>query len=141
MSRRHGDRRRTYTETRYQPPSSPANLLLLTVIGVLGITAAAAAFMDSGYDDVTPHGRLLGDLNRVARAQEYHYQRNGTFAEWIRTLGVEPSADVRLSITRAEPDRWEAAAFHPVGLTCTQGGTIVGNVVRTDQPVCFTHEP
>ena len=141
MSRRARDRRSGHDPLTPQPRSSPANLLILTVIGVLGMSAAVAAFMGSGFDDVTPHGQLLGDLNRVAEAQQEHYQETGAFAEWIRTLEVVPSSDVRVTMLRGGGHVWEAVADHPVGLTCTQSGRVEGGAVRTDPPSCFTTGP
>ena len=138
MTRQRDDRRRRTHELRTRAPSSPANLLIMAVVGVLGITAAAAAFMGSGYDDVTPHGQLLGDLQAVADAQVRHYEDRGQFAQWTRTLAVETSPDVRLAMVRAGADEWEAVAHHPIGLSCTQGGRVVDGVVTTDPPTCFT---
>ena len=135
------DRRNRSSELTTRPPSSPANLLILAILSVLGVTAAAAAVMGSGFDDVTPHGQLLGDLQRLAEAQEAHYAETGAFAGWIRTLGVEPSPDVRMTFVRGGGDAWEAVADHPAGLTCTRGARAVNGVVRTDPPACFTSGP
>lgn len=141
MSRRARDRRRGSGELTTRPPSSPVNLLILTIVGVLGISAAAAAMMGSGYDSVTPHGQLLGDLQRVAAAQERHHARTGRFAEWVRTLAVEGSPEIRLTILHGDHDDWEAVATHPVGLTCTQAGRFENGVVRLDPPACYTLDP
>lgn len=141
MSRRMGDRRRVEHPVRLQPRRSPANLLILTVVAVLGASAAAAAVMDTGFDDVTPHGQVLGELHRVAEAQERYHTRHGTFAGWTRTLGLEPSAGVRVTIIRGDHSGWEAVATHDVGLSCVQRGEAEGAVLRRDRPACFTTEP
>lgn len=140
MDRRR-DRRERPSDLTIRPRSSPANLLILAILSVLGVTAVAAAVMGSGFDDVTPHGQLLGDLQRVAQAQEIHYGETGSFAGWIRTLEVEPSPDVRVTFILGGGDAWEAVADHPAGLTCTQGGRAVNGVVKTDPPACFTTTP
>ena len=141
MSGRDTDRRTRPTELTQRPPSSPANLLLLTVIGVLGISAAAAAVMGSGFDDITPHGQLLGELQRVAEAQEAHHARAGEYAQWLQTLGIEPNPEVRLSLLHGGGDRWEAIAYHPIGLTCTQAGRVEGGVAKSEPPACYTIDP
>lgn len=138
MSRPERDRRSRPSELTTRPPSSPANLLILAITGVLGITAAAAAFMGSGYDDVTPHGQLLGELQSVADAQHRHYTRTGSYAEWLRTLALPSSDEVQLSMVRATAEEWEAVAHHAIGLTCTQSGRAVNGVPRTDPPTCYT---
>ena len=138
---RQRDRRQGSSELMTRPRSSPANLLILAIVSVLGVTAAAAAVMGSGFDDVTPHGRLLGDLQRLAEAQETHYAETGAFAGWTRTLQVESSPDVRMTLILGGGDAWEAVADHPAGLTCTQGGRAEGGVVKTDPPSCFTTTP
>ena len=135
------ERRNRSSELTTRPPASPANLVILAILSVLGVTAAAAAVMGSGFDDVTPHGQLLGDLQRVAQAQETHYAETGAFAAWIRTLQVETNPDVRITFILGGGDAWEAVADHPAGLTCTQGGRAVGGVVKTDPPACFTTRP
>lgn len=142
MARRERDRRRNSSELVTRPPASPANLFVLTVAAILGATAAAGAFMGGGFEDVTPHGQLLGNLEAVADAQERHYAERGSFAEWLRSLGVEPTgADVRMTLLHGGTDRWEAVAYHTVGLTCTREGRVVDGVPRSDSPVCFTTAP
>lgn len=141
MGRRARDRRRGESDLVPRPPSSPANLLILTIVGVLGLTAVAAAVMGSGFDDVTPHGQLLGDLQRVADAQERHYARTGTFAEWLPTLGVEPHPDARITVLHADATEWEAVANHSAGLTCMRSGRVEGGVARSHPPACFVPGP
>ena len=138
MGRRERDRRAGSSELTTRPPSSPANLLILAITGVLGITAAAAAVMGSGYDDVTPHGQLLGDLQAVAEAQHRHFVRTGSYAEWLRTLALPTSPDVHVSMVRANAEEWEAVAHHPIGLTCSQSGRVVNGVPKADPPTCFS---
>lgn len=138
MTRRGRDRRRVTHELRTGHRQSPANLLILTVVAVLCATAAAAAVMGGGFDDVTPHGQVLGDLQRVADAQERHYAKHGSFAEWTETLNLASHPDVRVTLLRGGPTEWEAVAYHTIGLTCAQAGRIEGRVVRTDPPTCFT---
>lgn len=142
MTGRAKDRRRNSGALVTRPPSSPANLLVLTVVGLLGMTAAAGAFMNRGFEDVTPHGQLLGELQAVAHAQERHYAENGSYAAWVRSLDVNPSSpDVRVTLLRGGQDEWEAVADHPIGLTCTQEGRVEKGVARSDRPVCFTTQP
>lgn len=141
MNGRSTERRRGPTDLGNSPPGSPANLLLLTVIGVLGISAAAAAVMGSGFDDVTPHGQLLGELQRVAEAQEARYARSGEYAEWLPTLGIEPHPEVRLSLVHGGGDRWEAVAYHPIGLTCIQSGAVDRGAPATEPAACYTVDP
>jgi hypothetical protein len=142
MARPETDRRKNSSELVTRPPSSPANLLVLAAVAVLGASAAAAAFMGGGFEDVTPHGQLLGNLQVVAEAQERHYTQHGSFAVWLRSLDVEPTdPDIRMTLTQGGADRWEAVAYHPVGLTCTREGRIVDGVPLSDRPVCFMTEP
>ena len=138
MSGRARDRRRGPDGIVTRPPSSPAGTLILAIVGVLGLSAVAAAVMGSGFEDVTPHGQLLGDLARVAEAQQKHHAETGVFAGWIESVGVEPSPEVRMRMVRAGGDAWEAVATHTVGLSCVQGGRVEGGAVRTDPPTCYT---
>lgn len=138
MARRENDRRTDTSRLTTRSPSSPANLLIMAIVGVLAITAAAAAVMGSGYDDVTPHGQVLGELQTVADAQLRHYASTGTFAGWLRTLALpDASSEVRISIVRGNRTEWEAVAHHTIGLSCTQSGRVVDGVPRTDRPTCF----
>jgi hypothetical protein len=97
--------------------------------------------MGGGFDDVTPHGKILGDLQRVAEAQAAHHAETGTFAAWTRSLELASNPDVRVTILRGGATQWEAVAYHPVGLSCAQVGRLVRGAVRTDPAVCFTTEP
>ncbi|HUG42040.1 MAG TPA: hypothetical protein VMM12_16350 [Longimicrobiales bacterium] len=116
------------------------NLLILTIVGVLGISAAAAAVMGNSYDDVTPHGQLLGTLQRVADAQKRHHARTGAFAQWIQTLHVEAGPDVRITLLRGDATEWDAVVRHDGGLACMRSGRAEGVVVHTDPATCFTTE-
>lgn len=142
MARPDRERRKNSSELVTSPPTSPANLLVLTVLGVLGATAAAGAFMGGSFEDVTPHGQLLSNLENVAEAQARHYAAHGSFAGWLRTLRVEPQGeDVRMTLMHGGTERWEAVAYHPIGLTCSREGRAVDGVPWSDRPVCFTTEP
>lgn len=138
MSGRARERRRVKHEIGTRPRQSPANLLILTVVAVLGATAAAAAVMGGGFDDVTPHGQLLGDLQRVADAQERHYAEHGEFAAWIQSLNVASHPDIRVTLIHGGSREWEALAHHSIGLSCTQAGRIERGLAWTDPPACFT---
>ena len=144
MRRRARDRRRNDGDFRVKPKPSPVTMLILTVTGVLLATAAASVIMGPRHESSTPHGQLLGTLDRVAAAQEAHYRAEGEFARWARTLQVAAPADVEVLLMAGSGHRWEAVAHHPVGLRCSQAGRIQeGRPVR-DQPICFTiapHEP
>jgi hypothetical protein len=141
MAEREQDRRTTPSDLKVRPPSSPANFLILVVIGVLGTSAVAAALLGNGMEETTPHGQVLAALQRVAVAQEEHHARTGSFADWIQSLDVEATADVRVSVMRAGASGWEATATHPIGLTCVQEGRLQqGRLVR-DPPVCYTPGP
>lgn len=135
------ERRRHTHEIRPKPPPSPINAVVLMVVGALGMFAAAAAVMGSGYDDVTPHGQLLGDLTRVSEAQERHHRETGRFAEWTQSLEVTPTDGVRVTVLRGDAASWEAVANHEIGLTCLQSGSASGGTIVRDQPTCFTPEP
>lgn len=135
------ERRREKHELRPEPRPSPINAVVLMVVGALGVFAAAAAVMGSGYDDVTPHGKVLGDLSRVAEAQEQHYRDTGRFAEWIQSLDVTPTQDVQLTVLRGDAGEWEAIARHQMGLSCVQGGRAERGVPVRIEPTCFTPDP
>jgi hypothetical protein len=138
MGKNKRDRRQAESGVRLRPRSSPANILVLTVIGVLGAMAAAAALFGTGLEETTPHGQVLTSLHRVAEAQERHHQETGTFARWIHTLDVETPEGVRVDLVRGDDAAWEAIAGHPVGLTCLQGGRYERGAVQRDQPICYT---
>ena len=142
MEERRIERRRREEAPPVRARTSPVNLLILAVIGILGVLAAATAVVGTGFDDKTPHGRVLGDLQHVADAQELHHARYGEFAAWLEALGVEPKEDVRLILTRGDSTGWEAVATHAIGLTCVQGGRVEesGRVVR-DRPTCYNEAP
>jgi hypothetical protein len=138
MADRERDRRTTPNPLQVRPPSSPANFLILVVIGVLGATALAAALLGTGLEETTPHGQVLTSLQRVAEAQEEHHRRTGTFADWTHTLDVDVPADIRVGLTRGGASGWEAMASHAIGLTCIQEGRLhKGRPVR-ESPVCYT---
>ncbi|HSH46462.1 MAG TPA: hypothetical protein VK966_11525 [Longimicrobiales bacterium] len=131
------DRRKQVHEFRPKPAPSAANALVLMVVGALAVFAAAAALTGTGYDDVTPHGQLLGDLHRVVEAQERHYRETGAFAEWVQTLDFTPREGVRVTIINGDASKWEAVADHQAGLTCIQGGSARGGTIRVEQPTCY----
>lgn len=138
MDERGRERRRIPSDLKQRPPSSPASLLILVVVGVLGATALTAAFFGNGLEETTPHGQVLTALQRVAEAQEQHYLEAGAFARWTHTLDVEPGSGVHVEIIRGDGVAWEAVATHPMGLTCEQAGKIErGRAVR-EQPACYT---
>ena len=137
MDRDRRERRRRQTRLE-RPPLSPVNHLILTVVLVLAATAAATAFLGPGYDDATPHGQVLGQLDRVARAQADFHADSGRFAEWIRTLEVEADHDVTVNILYADSTRWEAIASHQMGLTCSQSGRLGARGAVRERPVCYT---
>ena len=141
MQERRIERRRRDEAPRVQAQTGPANVLILSVIGVLGLLAVTTAMVGTGYDDKTPHGRVLGDLQRVADAQELHHQRHGEFAEWLESLDVRAVEGVRLTVTRADQRTWEAVASHGVGLTCVQTGQLDKRArpIR-NRPVCYMDE-
>lgn len=141
MSAARRDRRTATHNLGTRPRQSPANILILTVVGVLGITAVAAAVMGGGFDDVTPHGQVLGDLQRVADAQAMHHAEHGEFAAWMRSLNVASHPDVRVTLLHGGKTEWEAVAYHTVGLTCAQTGKLERGAVRTEPPACFTTDP
>jgi hypothetical protein len=141
MAERKRDRRTTPSDLKVRPPSSPANFLILVVIGVLGASAIAAALLGNGMEETTPHGQVLTALQRVAVAQEDHHARTGAFADWLESLDVEAAEGIQVSVTRAGAAGWEAMATHPIGLTCIQEGRLQqGRLVR-DPPVCYTTGP
>jgi hypothetical protein len=132
------DRRRTPSDLRLRPRSSPANLLVLTVVGVLAATAAAAVLFGTGFDETTPHGQVLTTLQRVAEAQEEHHRRTGEFAPSLHLLDLQVPDEVIPALMRVDGDRWEAMASHPAGLSCVQGGILKGRQLRRDPPTCYT---
>jgi hypothetical protein len=132
------ERRNTESQIRNRPRPSPANVLVITVIGVLGAMAVAAAVFGGGLEETTPHGQVLTSLQRVADAQEQHHRETGAFARSLSELDVTPSDGVRIDLVRGGPDAWEAIAGHPIGLTCMQGGRYDRRTALRDQPLCFT---
>ena len=140
MEEKRIERRRRVEAPPPQPRSSPVNVLILVVIGVLGVLAATTAMLGTGFDDRTPHGRVLGDLQRVAEAQEVHHRRHARFAEWSETLALQATEGVRVTVTRGDARSWEAIASHEVGLTCIQTGRLDarGRPVR-ERPICYTN--
>jgi hypothetical protein len=138
MGQHRRERRKTPGDLRGRPPSSPANFLILVVIGVLGASGLAAALFGTGVEEVTPHGQVLTALQRVAEAQEAHHRRTGAFSDVAQTLQLTVPAEVRVGVSRGGPTDWEATASHPIGLTCIQEGRVhQGRLVR-GQPLCYT---
>jgi hypothetical protein len=138
MGERRRERRKTASDFKNRPPSSPANLLILVVIGVLAASALTAALFGTGFEETTPHGQVLTALQRVGDAQEERHLRAGAFAGWMDKLDVEPPADVRVDIVRGDANGWEAIATHAIGLGCAQVGKVErGRPVR-EPPVCYT---
>jgi hypothetical protein len=135
------DRRRIPSDLRTRPPESPVNILILVVIGVLAVSAIAAALLGGGHEETTPHGQVLTSLQRLSDAQEAYHEAQGHFAEWTHTLDVEAAGDVRITVIRGDAAEWEATAVHPAGIMCIQTGTFSqGRAVR-DPPVCYTMPP
>jgi hypothetical protein len=132
------ERRRRTSEMKMRPPSSPANFLILVVIGVLGVSALAAALMGTGTEETTPHGQVLTSLQRVAEAQEERFRSTGAFAEWIHDLEVEVPGEVRLGLARGTPTEWEATASHPIGLICIMEGELRQGRPHRGPPMCYT---
>lgn len=138
MSKRGRDRRRNSGEFRVPPRRSAANLLVLTVVGVMAATAAATVLTGGGLEDRTPHGQLLTALRDVAERQESYREEHGRFAGWVRTLEMPSPEGVELTVLKGTETEWEAVARHPVGLTCSLLGRVeAGRLVR-DEPICFT---
>jgi hypothetical protein len=137
MAEKKRDRRRIPSDLKSRPPSSPANFLILVVVGVLGATAVAAALFGTGVEETTPHGQVLTSLQRVAEAQEEHYRRTGTFGEWLHTLDVEVPGEVRVAVLRGDRLSWKVTAAHPVGLTCIQEGHARQGRPAREPPVCY----
>jgi hypothetical protein len=138
MGERPQERRRAPSGLKQRPPTSPANLLILVVIGVLTASALTAALLDTGLEETTPHGQVLTALQRVAEAQEAQYQEAGAFAGWMHTLDVALPEDVRVDVIRGDERGWEAVATHTVGLGCAQVGKVERNRPVREVPVCYT---
>jgi hypothetical protein len=138
MSPERRERRRNSGEFRGRARSSPATLLVLTVSAVLVATAAASVLLDGGFSDATPHGRLLGVLRDVARAQEAYRVETGRYAERAESLAVEVPADVRVVILDGDSAGWEALAVSPsVGLSCAQSGSWGPSGAKRSPPECY----
>ncbi len=116
---------------------SPASLLILMVVGVVAVSAAASVLFGSGYGDETPHGKVLGTLQRVAGAEEAYHATTGRFTGELSALRLEPADSVDLVVT-GDADSWEAVARHPVGLSCVQSGRVSGRRVVREEPGCYT---
>lgn len=135
------DRRKTSGEFRTEPRSSAASLMVLMVSAVLVITAAATAILGGGFDSATPHGRLLGTLQRVADAQEVHHRETGRFAAWRGALEVDVPDDVELTVVRADAERWEALVEAPaVGLSCSLAGSWSAEGAQREEPACYRRD-
>ncbi len=137
MTERRHDRRRAPSSLTVRPRQSPANVLILVVIGVLGATAVAAVFFGGGLEETTPHGQVLTSLQRLADAQDAHFRETGAFAEWMHTLDVETPEGIRLDLARANRTSWEGIASHPAGLTCIQEGMVQNGQAQREPPICF----
>jgi hypothetical protein len=138
MDERGRERRRIPSGLKQRPPSSPVNVLILVVVGVLGATALTAAFLGNGLEETTPHGQVLTALQRVAEAQEEHYHEAGAFARWMHSLDVEPGSGVQVEIIRGDGAGWAAVATHPMGLSCEQAGKVERGRALREQPTCYT---
>lgn len=135
------DRRKNSGDFRGQPRQSPATLLVLTVVAALLGSTVIAVVLGGGMEESTPHGQLLSGLQSVAERQESHHEANGRFAVWLRTLELEEPEGIELMVLTGNAERWEALARHPVGLTCSQAGSMErGRPVR-EEPVCFSSLP
>lgn len=121
---------------------SPANRLVFLVMGVIAISAAASALFGDGYGTQTPHGKVLGTLQRVAGAEEEYRGRTGHFAGRLEELGAVVAESVAV-VLRGSHDGagWEAVVRHPVGLTCVQSGRVERGRAIRDPPSCFTEAP
>lgn len=144
MERRAGDARRESGERRRRgavgpagrTKPSPASLLILMVVGVVAVSAAASVLFGGGYGDETPHGKVLGTLQHVAKAEEVFHAAHGRFSASIPELRVAAADSVDVALT-ADADTWKAVVRHPVGLVCVQSGEVKrGRVVR-DEAGCF----
>lgn len=141
MTERRHDRRRIPSDLTVRPRQSPANILILVVIGVLGATAAAAVLFGTGLEETTPHGRVLTSLQRLGDAQEAHYRETGAFAEWMRSLDIDTPEGIKLDLARADRSSWEGIATHPAGLTCVQEGTAQNGQPQREPPICYATAP
>ncbi len=134
------ERRRGSGALTDRPRKSPVSLLIVMVVGVVTVSAAASVLFGTGYGDETPHGKVLGTLQRVARAEEAYHASNGRFAAELGDLAVTPPDSVEVALT-VEAGEWQAVATHPIGLSCVQSGRVArGRVVR-DEAGCFTTGP
>lgn len=110
-------------------------------VGAALIAMAGASLVWGGFNEATPHGRLLAVLQQVGEAQETHWISERRFADRLAPLGIEPPAALDVQITRGDAREWEALAFDAeVGLGCRQGGGVSedGRPHR-NEPVCFAH--
>ena len=132
------DRRTKSGDFRTRPRASPASLIVLLVSGVLLATAAATALLGGGFDDATPHGRLLGSLQRAAEAQETHHRATGKFAGWRQSLDVQVHEKVELRVLHGTEREWEVMVREPgAGLSCYQKGTWNADGPLREEPVCY----
>lgn len=137
-AREREERRRQTGDFRTKPRSSPGSLVILTVSAVLLVTAAATALLGGGFNDATPHGRLLGTLETVAEAQQEYHSSTGTFAAWERTLEIDVPEEVMVHIVHASATRWEAMVEDPaVDLSCVQRGSWDDGRHQRERPVCY----
>lgn len=132
------ERRRQAGDFRTKPRSSPGSLVILTVSAVLLVTAAATALLGGGFDSATPHGRLLGTLDAVAKAQQEYHAGTGTYAAWERTLEIDAPEQVTVHIVHSSASRWEAMVEDPtVNLSCVQRGSWEDGRHQLEKPVCY----
>lgn len=135
---RRRDRRTKSGEFRTDPRSSPASVIVVLLSSLLLATAAATALLGGGFEDATPHGRLLGSLQKVAEAQETHHRRTGEFSAWSEALQVDLPDGASLTVLRGTAAEWEVRVRAPeVGLTCSQGGVWRNGQPVRKQPVCY----
>jgi hypothetical protein len=136
------ERRRNAGAASSRPRQSPVNLLILTVIAGLVATTAASVIMGGGVDDGTPHGRLLGVLERVGDAQEAHHEATGRFTPWTTPLDVAVPEGLEVTVVRGDALGWEALATdRGLGLSCLQRGRWEGSGGVREPPACFTNRP
>lgn len=134
------ERRRTSGDFRVRPRPSPVNVLVLGIAAAL-IATAGASLVWGGFNEATPHGRLLDTLHQIATAQEVYWSRAGRFAPGLEPLRIASPGGVVVRVTRGDATGWEAMVSDPkVGLGCRQEGSVGGSGrPERGEPVCFTY--